>query len=86
MPELSRFFGIVIYMYFDDHTPPHFHAKHNEDNVVIGIESLDVLEGSIGARELRLIRKWARDHKEELLEAWALSSNFENPDRIEPLH
>jgi hypothetical protein len=85
MPEISRFFGIVVYMYFDDHAPPHFHAKYNDENVVIGIDSLDVLEGKMRSRGLKLIREWAKLHQEELRDAWKEASEFRTPRNIEPL-
>ena len=58
MPEISRFYGIIIAMFFDDHNPPHFHARYGKDNVAIEISSLRVLEGYISPRALGLVVEW----------------------------
>jgi hypothetical protein len=55
MPELSRFLGISILMYFDDHNPPHFHVRYNDDRALVSIEELKVLEGHLPARILGLV-------------------------------
>lgn len=60
MPELCRFYGIVIRMYFDDHLPAHFHAVYGGDEAVIGIETLTVLNGRLPARARSLVLEWAR--------------------------
>jgi hypothetical protein len=86
MPEISRFFGIVINMYFDDHAPPHFHARYNDDNAVISIDTLEVIEGSMRSKELALVRKWAAKHQAELLEAWNKAEEYQAPGKIEPLN
>ena len=85
MPEIARFFGIIISMYYDDHNPPHFHARYSEESVVIKIETLNILEGQISARALGLIMEWASQHKEELLEDWNLARNNQPPKKITPL-
>ena len=58
MPELSRFFGIIIAMYYNDHAPPHFHAKYGDDEATIRIDNGDLLEGSLSSRAKRLIEEW----------------------------
>lgn len=58
MPELSRFFGIIIAMYYNDHSPPHFHAKYGADQAVIRIDTREVIEGTLSARALRLVEEW----------------------------
>jgi len=58
MPELARFFGIIIAMYYNDHSPPHFHAKYEADQAVIRIETGEVIEGNLSARALRLVEEW----------------------------
>ena len=58
MPELSRFFGIIIAMYYNDHAPPHFHAKYGGGQVSIRIDTGEVLEGDLGPRALRLVEEW----------------------------
>jgi hypothetical protein len=67
MPELSRFLGISILMYFDDHNPPHFHVKYTDHRAVISINNLTLLEGRLPARVLGLVMEWAELHKEALL-------------------
>ena len=71
MPEISRFFGIVIKMFFNDHAPPHFHAECGENKAMINISTGEVIEGTMPAKQLKLIQAWAILHEQELL------SNFE---------
>ena len=59
MPEISRFFGIVITMYYDEHNPPHFHARYGSAKVAIEITSLRILAGKLPSRALGLIIEWA---------------------------
>jgi hypothetical protein len=70
MPELSRFLGIIIYMYFNDHAPPHFHAEYNEYQAAIAIDNFGILEGKLPAKVLSLVVEWASEHHDELLENW----------------
>ena len=70
MPELSRFYGIVIRMFFGDHVPPHFHAEYGEDGVVVRIDNLAVLAGHLPPRAMGLLIEWATLHQEELFEQW----------------
>lgn len=85
MPELSRFYGIVIRMYFDDHPPPHFHAEYGGGKVVIDIHTLAVIHGKISPRALGLVMEWAAQHQDELIAAWEKASNMEALPKIEPL-
>jgi hypothetical protein len=85
MPEISRFFGIVILLNYNDHAPPHFHAQSGEEEILVGIKDLQVIRGSMSARNTRLVMKWALLHKEELLRAWNEAQSHHAPDRIEPL-
>ncbi|MEI8139209.1 MAG: DUF4160 domain-containing protein [bacterium] len=85
MPEISRFFGIVIKMFFDDHNPPHFHAYYGEHEVLIDIHHLSVFTGSIPPRALGLVIEWATLHQVELLKDWSLAKNQQSFDRIAPL-
>jgi len=66
MPEISRFFGIVIKMFFDDHNPPHFHAEYGADLALIDIRSLCVFAGQLPPRALGLVIEWATLHRQEL--------------------
>ena len=85
MPEISRFFGIIIAMFYDDHNPPHFHARYGKDGVAIEIISLRVLEGQIPARALGLVMEWALQHQKELLQDWNLAKNNKPLKKIAPL-
>ncbi|MFY9260266.1 MAG: DUF4160 domain-containing protein [Gallionella sp.] len=70
MPEISRFLGIVISMYFDEHNPPHFHVRYNEYRAVIAIRNGNLLDGNLPARVRGLVEEWAELHQEELLVMW----------------
>jgi len=59
MPEISRFYGIVIKMYFDDHNPPHFHAEYGEHEALIEINTLALIAGNLPARAMGLVTEWA---------------------------
>ena len=85
MPEISRFFGIVIRMYFNDHLPPHFHARYGGEEAFIAIGSLDVLHGDIPSRAHELVCEWAMTHHDELMENWARARDRKPLRRIEPL-
>ena len=85
MPELCRFYGVVIRMYFDDHAPPHFHALYGGQEAVIAIDNLSVLRGRLPARAHGLVVEWASLHRDELMEAWNRAKNLEAPGKIAPL-
>ena len=85
MPEICRFYGIVIRIFWREHGPPHFHAEYGEHEALIGIESLDILHGSLPARARRLIMEWAAEHRRELLENWERAVNRQPLNEIEPL-
>ena len=85
MPEISRFYGIVIKMFFDDHNPPHFHAIYGEYEALININSFAVFAGKLPPRALGLVIEWATQHQEELLDNWGMAKVQESLSRIEPL-
>ena len=85
MPELSRFYGIVIKMYFADHAPPHFHAEYADTEALINIETLATFAGRLPPRALSLVTEWAELHQDELRAAWAKASELVPVDRIDPL-
>jgi hypothetical protein len=85
MPEISRFYGIVVRMFFNDHTPPHFHAVYGERSAVIAIESLAVLDGRLPPRALGLVTEWAALHQEELKDRWIKAQDYKQLERIDPL-
>ena len=67
MPEICRFLGIIIAMYYNDHSPPHFHARYGDAKAEIEIQTLTVLAGKLPPRVLGLVIEWASQHQEELL-------------------
>jgi hypothetical protein len=85
MPEISRFLGIVIYMYFNEHNPPHFHAEYNEFKIAISIEPLGVMEGKMPAKALSLVIEWAQEHQQELLDDWNSIKATGQYHKIKPL-
>jgi hypothetical protein len=85
MPELSRFLGMVISIYFDDHNPPHFHVGYNDNEALISINDLSVLKGNLPPRVMGLAMEWARLHQTELLENWNMVQETGKYFKIEPL-
>lgn len=85
MPEISRFFGIVIQMYWTDHAPPHFHAVYGASDCAIEIRSLTALSGRLPRRAMALTLEWAAEHREELMEDWILCATKQTPKKIPPL-
>jgi phosphomannomutase len=85
MPEISRFFGIIIAVFYNEHNPPHFHARYGEYKVAIDIKSLKILEGKLPGRALGLVIEWASQHQDELLEDWDLARSEKVPKKIQPL-
>jgi len=84
MPELSRFLGIVIGMFYREHGPPHFHAVYGEYEVTIEIET-GVVTGRFPKRALGHVMEWAALHRDELLENWTLSREKQPLKRVAPL-
>ena len=84
MPVISRFLGILVTMYWDDHSPPHFHAKYGEYEITINIED-GVVEGKFPRRAMKHIVEWYELHKDELMENWELCRQKEMPNSIKPL-
>jgi hypothetical protein len=84
MPEISRFLGIIIYMVYNDHEPPHFHAKYGEYNIPVGIES-GIVEGKFPRRALNAVLEWYQIYKDLLAENWKLSLNHDELMKIPPL-
>ncbi len=70
MPVIARFYGIVIKMYFKEHGIPHFHAVYGEFNGVFEVETLEMIEGDLPNRAVRLVKEWADRYRPELLEMW----------------
>jgi hypothetical protein len=84
MPEISRFLGIVIYMLYDDHRPPHFHAEYGEYKVSVEINS-GVVEGKFPRRALGALLEWYATYKQQLLDDWQLAEQHAQLNRIPPL-
>lgn len=85
MPRISAFYGIVIVMYFDDHPPPHFHARYGEHEAQVAIATGEVIHGSLSRSASKLIKEWAALRREELLEDWERAERAEPLVSIEPL-
>ena len=85
MPEVSRFFGIIVLMYYNDHPPPHFHVRYGGQRALVGIESLTLLEGTLSPRVRGLVVEWASMHQEELMEDWERARRQEPLEPIVPL-
>lgn len=85
MPEISRFYGIIIKMYFSDHNPPHFHVEYNDFKAEVEIETFNIRNGYIPKRVYMLVIEWAINHKDELIRNWELTKSNQLPIKIEPL-
>ena len=85
MPEISRFLGIVIKMFADDHNPPHFHAYYAEHEAVIEINGISIFAGRLPPRAVGLVLEWTTIHQQELLDDWDRAQNHQPLVKIEPL-
>jgi hypothetical protein len=85
MPEISRFFGIIIRMYFDDHPPPHFHAIYGDEEAQISIRPIEILNGQLPRRALSMVFEWTALHQQELMRNWLRLEASQPTERIEPL-
>ena len=85
MPEISRFLGIIIYMYYKEHPPAHFHVKYGEYKAIFSIENLNIIEGNLPNRVLSLVLEWAFLHRNELQGDWDLARDNRPLLKIEPL-
>ncbi len=85
MPEISGFLGIKIFMYFNEHNPPHFHVQYNQYKASIRIETLGIMEGKLPSKVLGLVVEWAEEHKSELMENWNSMKESGDYRKIEPL-
>lgn len=77
--------GIVIAMFFDDHGPPHFHARYAQGNAKVRIDPVELIDSTLPRRQQRLVLAWAELHQKELLENWRLARAGERLQEIEPL-
>ena len=85
MPEICRFFGIIIAIFYEDHPPPHFHVRYGSQQAIIAIETLQVLEGRLSPRVLGLVVEWAMMHRAELVRAWGQARQRVPIEPIAPL-
>jgi hypothetical protein len=85
MPEISRFYGILIAMFWDEHNPPHFHARYGQYKAAIEIDTLRILDGSLPPRALGLVVEWASQHQEELMNNWEQARNNKPLRKVDPL-
>ena len=81
MPEVARFYGIVIKVFFGDHPPPHFHAIYGEYVALVSIESLEIIEGDLPNRAQNLVLEWAALYQQDLLQMW----NSQEFQKLPPL-
>lgn len=85
MPELCRFMGLVIPMYYSDHDPPHIHVRYAESRAAFRIEDFGLLEGDLPPRAIGLTTEWMALHEVELMENWNRARAKQPVQRIEPL-
>jgi len=85
MPEISRFYGIIIRMYFRDHNPPNFHAEYQGEQAEYSVRTLEVINGKISKRANALVLEWASLHRDELINNWNKAKIPSKIDNIDPL-
>ena len=85
MPEICRFYGIVIKMYYNDHSPPHLHAEYGGDEIVVNIDTLAIIAGGLAPRATGLVMEWASQRQAELHTAWNQARDMSPLDKIDPL-
>lgn len=85
MPEISRFYGIIIRMYYDEHPPPHFHVSYQGIEATVRIDTLQIAHGRLPVRAFSLVREWAVAHREELHQNWRRAEAGEPVTAIAPL-
>ncbi len=85
MPEISRFYGVIVYMFYNDHNPQHFHIEYGEFRAVVNFEE-EIVKGTMPKRALKLVFEWMDLHKIELMKNWELARIGEPLNKIEPLN
>ena len=85
MPTICTFRGIKVFINWREHQPPHFHASYGGNSVIVSIKELEVIEGSMPSKQLKMLLGWAAFHQEELMENWELAENMQELFAIEPL-
>lgn len=84
MPEISRFYGVIVRMFYMDHNPPHFHIEYQDYEATIDIDS-GIVKGEMPRRALNLVFEWLDLYEQELFENWELAQQRKPLNRIEPL-
>ena len=85
MPAVAEFFGILIFIYYNDHPPPHFHARYGDYEALVQIAPLGIVKGHLRPRALSLVIEWAQIHKDKLLENWSYAADNKTLHKIPPL-
>ena len=85
MPELCRFYGIIIRMFWEDHPPPHFHAIYGKHEALVNILTSEIIRGSLPLGAHSLVTQWVDLHRDELLSDWKLAQALQPLNKIEPL-
>lgn len=85
MPTISEFFGISIYMYYNDHYPAHFHARYGDREALIQISPIAILKSDLPPRAISLVTEWAMINEKKLLEAWKYATEHKKIPKISPL-
>ena len=85
MPTISMFRGIKISINWNDHMPPHFHAKYGDEEILVSIKDLEVLEGEMQSKQLKMVLGWAAFHQTESMENWELAVKKQDLFSIDPL-
>ncbi len=85
MPTISMFYGIIIQMFWVDHSPPHFHVLYAEYEAQFNLQTLDIIKGELPNRARVLVLEWASEHRTELMEDWELCARMQTPKKISPL-
>ncbi len=86
MPQISEFYGITIYMYYEDHNPPHFHAAYGDYRAMVDIENGCIFKGELPNKQVKLVLAWCEIHRDELMKDWEMSKNAGKLTIIEPLN
>jgi Domain of unknown function (DUF4160) len=85
VPTISTFYGIVVKMFYSDHSPPHFHVKHGGEEAQVAIATGEMIGGQLSPRAARMVRGWAKLHREELDENWRRARKALPLKKVEPL-
>ena len=85
MPLISEFFGIKIYMYWDDHFPPHFHAEYSGYKALVSIVDAAVIKGILPSKQLKLVIAWCELRRDELMENWEIAKSHDELHDIDPI-